>query len=391
MRVLAITKIFPNSLEPTSSPFNRQQFTELAKLCDLTVLEAIPYFPGAETTGQPPRAAKLALLPRSERISGIETVYMRTAYMPVVGLGFAGPLYLASLMPYLEMASRFDVILGTWAYPDGCAAVAFAKMLRKPCVVKVHGSDINVLGKLRGANRFMAICLPRADALVAVSTPLVQGLLWKGCDAAKIKLVPNGVNAELFYPRDRGEARTKLGVPLDRPLALYVGRLEETKGVGDLLEAFADLREKKPGVMLALVGADLMPERIAAARAAFGDALITPGIVTHEGIADWMAACDVFTLPSWAEGTPNVILEALASGRPPVGTRVGGIPDIIEDGKNGILARSKDPRGLVYSILSAFARKWDPEALRATAPGSWSDSASKLYDVLEGAARAHAS
>ena len=155
MRVLAITKIFPNSLEPLSSPFNRQQFSALAERCDLSLIEAIPYFPLSATTGQPPRAAKLTALPERETIAGIETHYMRQLYVPRVGTTVSVPLYLASLARYRDLARRFDVIFGAWGYPDGCAATLFARALGKPSVVKVHGSDVNVLAKTRSARAVM--------------------------------------------------------------------------------------------------------------------------------------------------------------------------------------------------------------------------------------------
>jgi glycosyltransferase involved in cell wall biosynthesis len=142
-------------------------------------------------------------------------------------------------------------------------------------------------------------------------------------------------------------------------------------------------------MMLALVGTGVSKDKVAEAKAKYPSTIVAPGQIAHKDIADWMAACDVFVLPSWAEGSPNVVLEALASGRPPVGTRVGGIPEIIDDGKNGILTRPKDARGLALSILSTLARKWDPKALRASAPISWAESAAMLRAVLEGAIESH--
>src|SRR4051812_30795103 len=123
MRVLAITQIWPNSLEPLSSAFNLQQFKELATHCDLTVLAAVPYFPGASRTGQPPRPALLSALPAREVIQGIETIYLRHLYLPKVGVPIAVPLYLASLLPHRALVKNCDVVLGTWAYPDGCASI----------------------------------------------------------------------------------------------------------------------------------------------------------------------------------------------------------------------------------------------------------------------------
>ncbi|MFO0675365.1 MAG: glycosyltransferase family 4 protein [Polyangiaceae bacterium] len=387
MRVLAITKIFPNSLEPLSSPFNRQQFKALAKHVDLTVLEAIPYVPGASRTGVPARAAKLAKLPDREVIEGIETVYMRQLYVPKVGLAVGIPLYLASLLPYRALAKSADVVLATWAYPDGAASVLFAEGLGKPCVVKVHGSDVNVIAKKRTVRPLLARTLPRAAGLVAVSRPLGEELAAIGVPRDRIHLVKNGVDTALFRPRDKKGARRELRVPEDRPLVVFCGRLEPQKGVVDLLAAFERVRSRVPGAMLALVGTGVLEADVAAKKAVLGDALHAPGARPLAEVATWMAAADVFTLPSWAEGTPNVVLEALASGRPAVGSDVGGIPDVLSDPRSGLVVPARDPAALAEALVAALGRTWDPEVVRATGPRSWTESGAELAAVLERVAR----
>src|SRR5262245_48288858 len=151
MRVLIITTIFPNALEPLSSPFNRQQFAELGKLCQVEVLATIPWFPGARAFSRWSAAGRLAGVPASDTIAGLPVLHPRTLFVPRVGHGVAAALYAASLLPsLLARRGRFDVVLGSWAYPDGAAAIALASLLGVPCVVKLHGSDINVVSKLAG-------------------------------------------------------------------------------------------------------------------------------------------------------------------------------------------------------------------------------------------------
>src|SRR5580704_15065645 len=99
-------------------------------------------------------------------------------------------------------------------------------------------------------------------------------------------------------------------------------------------------------------------------------------------VAAWMAACDVMTLPSWAEGTPNVVLEALAAGRPVVASRVGGIPDAIIEGVTGILVAPHDCDDLADGLRAALRRRWDEAAIVASAPPSWEESAGRLFDLL---------
>ncbi|WP_394826602.1 glycosyltransferase [Pendulispora albinea] len=382
MRVLAITKIFPNSLEPLSSPFNRQQFGELAKLCDLTVLAAIPYVPLAQRTGLPERAAKLAVLPEREVVAGIETHYVRQLYVPRVGIPVALPLYLASLWPFRTLAKQSDIVLGTWAYPDGCAATVFARSLGKPSVVKVHGSDLNVVAKMPAARSYMRRILPRTDALVSVARPLSQLLEGLGARPGSIHLVRNGVDTSLFRPRDRGACRDELGIGREGSLIVFCGRLEPQKGLAELLAAFDQVRAVRSDVRLALLGDGVSRDEVRERVSRMNGALIAPGARPLREIATWVGACDLFTLPSHNEGTPNVVLEALASGRPVVGSDVGGIPDCLADPCSGLVVPARDAGALARALLEALDRTWDPDAIVRAGPGSWKESARALHDVL---------
>ncbi len=386
MRVLAVTQIWPNKLEPLSSPFNRQQFRELAKTCELEVICAIASFPGARLLGKPERTAQLAALPEDDVIDGIKTHYMRQLYVPKYGVPVAVPLYVASLAPYARMARGFDVLLATWAYPDGCASVLFGRTIRKPVVVKVHGTDMNYVAKLPSARAVLKRTLPRADALVSVSRPLSRELEDAGVPASKIALVANGVDTAVFHVRDKREMRRKLGLPEGAKVVLFVGRLEPQKGIAELLEAWDVVRAEVPGAVLALVGEGVSRPEVDAKVAASAGSIVAPGAKPLREVAEWVGACDVFTLPSWMEGTPNVVLEALASGRPAVGSDVGGIPDVLADARSGLVVKARDPRALAGGLIAALRRDWDPEVVKSCGPGSWADSARALRGVLERAA-----
>lgn len=401
MRVAVVTKIFPSSLEPLSAPFNLRQIAELARLCDVEVLEAIPHLPlvgllglvglplarVASALSIPARAARLASLPARERLHGVDVTYVRQLYVPRVGLPVAVPLYLASLLPHRARLRAADVVLATWAYPDGCAAVLAARAAGKPCVVKVHGSDVNVVLETKAARAVAARVLPMADAVVAVSRPLAEELVRLGVPRDRVHLVMNGVDAALFRPRDRLEARRALGLADDARVALFVGRLEPQKGIRELLDAFEGVRARVPGATLVLVGDGVSAAevRVRGARWGKGAARVV-GPRAPADVARWMAACDVLTLPSWAEGTPNVVLEALASGRPVVATRVGGIPDVLRDPRSGLVVPPRDAPALASALAWALARRWDEAGVvasgRACGIASWGESAARLADIL---------
>src|SRR5262249_49337345 len=157
---------------------------------------------------------KLARVPNRETIGGLAVSHPRTLFIPRLALAAWGPLYAASIAPLLApYRDKVDVVLGAWAYPDGFAAVIAARLLRVPCVVNLHGSDINIIAKQPGPRRMTAWALPRATRIVAVSRPLVDEVIALGVPRDRVALVMNGVDGDLFQPRDRDAARRELGLP----------------------------------------------------------------------------------------------------------------------------------------------------------------------------------
>ncbi|HEY3497946.1 MAG TPA: glycosyltransferase family 4 protein [Polyangiaceae bacterium] len=384
MRVLVMTKIFPNQREPGSSPFNRLQFAALSRLCPLDVLATIPWFPGGQAFQRWSPAARLSDVPQQESIDGLSVRHPRFLYLPRVGHGIAGALYAASLAPtVLRYRGRVDVLLGSWAYPDGFAAVVLAGLLGVPAVVKVHGSDLNVLAELPGPRRRMEWALPRAARVVAVSRPLGEVAASLGVERDRIDIVKNGIDRELFRPRDRAAARRALGLPADVPIVLYVGHLAKAKGALDLIRAFSIGRDALGGAQLVMLGdgADQAACRDLCAELGVRASLV--GAQPHARVPEWLAACDLLALPSWAEGTPNVVLEALASGRRVVASSVGGIPDVIDKKELGALVPPRDPAALASALAEALQTPYDPEQVSNSLPWpDWEGSARALHQSL---------
>lgn len=142
---------------------------------------------------------------------------------------------------------------------------------------------------------------------------------------------------------------------------LFVGRLVPVKGVSLLLEAFAALQEDYRGARLTLIGDG--PERTALeGRAAqLGVAVDFAGYRSQDEVASALADSDLFVLPSFAEGVPVVLMEAMASGLPVVTTRIAGIPELVEDGVSGLVLPPGDPAALGGAIAQLLS---DPD-LRA--------------------------
>ncbi|HEX2569219.1 MAG TPA: glycosyltransferase family 4 protein [Polyangia bacterium] len=389
MRVLAITQIFPNAVEPLAAPFNRQQFAALGRRCELEVLATIPWFPGARWTQRWAAAGRLDEVPRHERIAGLEVEHPRYLHVPRVGYRIADRLYTASLLrSVLGRRGAVDVVLAAWAYPDGAAAVALGRLLGVPVVVKVHGTDINYVAKLPGPSARLRRVLPEARRVVAVSRPLAEEVIRLGVPEGRVVVVRNGIDNTLFRPLDRAEARARLGLAPEGKWLVYVGRLERTKGTLDLLEAFARLAPRRRDLSLALVGNGSAREECAALAARVGAQVRLLGGRPLAEVPLWLGASELLVLPSWNEGTPNVLLEALACGRPVVATRVGGIPDLVTDPSLGELVPARDPAALAQALERVADGVYDGAAIAARgARGSWDESAAHLLTVLEEAVR----
>jgi teichuronic acid biosynthesis glycosyltransferase TuaC len=375
MRALILTKIYPNRAEPLSAPFNRQQFGELSRLCDVEILATIPWFPWARAFSRWSRAGRLGDVPATDLIDGLVVHHPRFA--------LAGTA--------LRYQGRVVVVVGSWAYPDGFAAVVLAGLLGLPAVVKLHGSDMNVVARLPGPRRCLEWALPRAERVVAVSKPLREAAIALGATPDRVDIVPNGIDRARFRPRDRGDARRTLGLPQSGSVVLYVGNIELHKGTSDLIRAFAPLARRRD-VSLIMLGDGTQVTECGKLAAELGAPVRFVGPRPHDEVPSWMAACDVLALPSWNEGTPNVVLEALACGRRVVATRVGGTPDVVSSDILGTLVPPRDPTALTNALETAVSSPYDPitvsEALDAP---DWRGSARRLHDSLLAALGSRAS
>jgi glycosyltransferase involved in cell wall biosynthesis len=222
----------------------------------------------------------------------------------------------------------------------------------------------------------------RARRLLVVSEDLRRVAIERyGAAPDRTITIPNGCNAAIFHPASRSEARRQLGVDEGARLVVYVGRLVPEKGLRELLEATAMLSQAHSRVELALIGdGPLRDELDQSARRIAGVPVHLPGAMDASMVARWMAASDLVTLPSYSEGHPNVLVEALASGRPVVATHVGGIPEVV-DASCGVLVAPRDVHALSVALGQVMDRGWDPDALARRFSRDWSGVARETLQV----------
>lgn len=388
MRVLIATKIFPSARNPSMAPYNRHQFVALSRLCRAHLFVSLPWFPGESLVARL-RGRPQASTASTAEVDGLRYRQARVFYVPKLGQAAAGLSYALSLAPHaLKLRGEVDVVLGAFAYPDGFAAVLLGKLLGVPAVIKLHGSDVNVISKSPLLRPLLAWGLSQAAAVVGPSQPLVDQAIALGADPRRARRILNGVDKALFRPQNKSACRAALGISSPKRWLLFVGLMVDAKGCADLLAAFRELSPALPDVELVMVGDG--PE-LARYRADSADLPVRfTGRRSHEEIATWIGASDVVTLPSWAEGTPNVVIEAIVSGRPVVASDVGGIPAVLNRAELGQIVPAQDRQALAAALRRVLAQPHAADQIAELAGfGDWDHSARELLSVLEAAVSEH--
>jgi glycosyltransferase involved in cell wall biosynthesis len=243
-----------------------------------------------------------------------------------------------------------------------------ARVAGVPAVVSsVHTSIADY--EVASWRRAVYLALDRASAriagrIIATSEAVAAALVTHHrLPAAKVVTIPNRPDPRALVPtRPRDETRAALGASA-RPLLAVVARLTEQKGVGDFLSALAALREREDWVAVVVGDGPLRADLEAqATHLGIADRCRFAGVRTD--LADLLGAVDLLVVPSWSEGLPYLVLEAMLTATPIVCTAVGGIPEVITDGIHGRLVPPRAPARLAQAIRRALD---DPSATRALA------------------------
>ena len=381
IRALVLTHLYPSQSHPNRGLFNLSAVRALAELCDVKVVAPVPW---SDHLRRPKRCFS-ACADASAVIEARRPVFRSLPHAPQ----FRADWMYRSLRSYLAALRRefpFDIILAAWAYPDVVAAERLSRYLRCPLVALVLGCDINHLAQLPSLRSQIRRALLGSQHVIAVSAALRDRVLDLGVPASRVTVQYNGVDGRQFTLRDKWAAQNRLGLPINGYRVSYIGRLSPEKGPDVLIDAMNQLLRSDPhsSIQLSFVGAGPMLRHLRRRVRGFSlERIVTfHGEQDHRDIPDWISASDVICVPSLREGCPNVILEALASGRPVVASNVGGVPELL-DGRNGILVPPGDPDSLAHAIRRVLREHWNPPALRHSLTSlSWRPFGRNLADTL---------
>jgi glycosyltransferase involved in cell wall biosynthesis len=394
---LIFTNSYPNPEQPERGVYTAQIVGELQKFVHVTVVNPLPWFPDWSVLMRYPDWYLYARIPDKWEWEGIPVHRVRYPVIPG-GLGFsqAAACFFFALPKVREIhrRERIDVINAHYLYPEGVAATAIGRLLRIPVVLSARGSDVNYLSKMRGRKGQIRWAVRSCSMTTAVSRALSDGLMQLGVVDSRVRTIPNGVNQIKFPMRSRKEARALLRLQDPLRVLLFVGLLKEVKGLHYLIESLSKIRDSgKLDFATYLVGDG--PLRVSIEEeirnAKLEDSVSILGMKAHEEVSLWMAASDLIVLPSLNEGMPNVVLEALACGRPVVATHVGGVPDLVSEG-NGLLVPPADSAALAGAIVQGFKMSWNSETIRKSIQGmTWEETARQHIELYEEAIKAYKS
>jgi len=354
----------------------------------MRILQVVPYFPPAYAFGGPVKVVyeisrelvkmgnQVAVYTSDAKdlwtrinessfaeLDGIQVYYMKNLSMFSVKKSklFITP----EIVPRIEKEGRtFDIIhLHEYRTFQNVIVARYAKNHNIPYVLQAHGSLPRIASK-QGLKWIYDVffgftLIKNASKIIALTTSEAQQYREMGVPKAKIEIIPNGIDLSKYAELPaKGTFRRKFNLNDTEKLVLYIGRINEIKGIDVLVRAFANLVKKLDRVKLVVVGADdgYLRELKALIKALKVEdkVIITGPLYNEDKLAAYLDS-DLLVLPSRYETFPNVVLEAFACSKPVVASNVESIPDIVLDGQTGLIFQTCNPEELAEKILYVFA------------------------------------
>lgn len=365
-RILFLSPIFPNRSNPIYGIFALQLVKNLKTAgAFLDVIAPVPYAPVCLWFNKKWR--NMGHIPWEECIDGVKILHPRYFCLPGRRFSEWNMFFMYwAICPIIKIINdkaRYKVIHSYGVLPAGYAGILIARKLNLNSICTAIGSDINVMAQKSETMRDRAkYVLENTGQVVTVSKDLASQAEKISEPAQKIKVIYEGVDSGIFDTTsvNRIQAKLKLGFNPDNRIILFVGGLVREKGVYELIEAFAQVNRRFPDAVLAMAGQGKEKNALIILVDQMGlrEKVFFAGQVPYQELVWWYAACECVVLLSYHEGVPNVIKEAMSCGRPVVATRVTGIPELVADGKSGILV---DPANIDEAVEALEILLADPE------------------------------
>lgn len=369
LRVLVFSSVFPRRAQPVHGTFVYERVRHLAKLAEIRVLVPVAWYRPLQPE-----------LPKSCAAPDFSVMYARFWYPPKVLAAVRGWLMALSMLPQVVRLRRdfdFDLIDAHFAYPDGYAAILLGRWFHRPVSITMRGTEI-LQSHSKSGRRLCDWAITRAQQIIAVADTLAMRAREACVPPERITTIPNGIDSTRFHPLARSEARSQLGLPLRGRMLVSVGHVSPRKGFQHVIHALPRMIESAPDLRYVIIGgrgaetdnsADL---RALVHALGLTDRVQFAGPQPADRVALWIGAADVVVHASEFEGCPNIILEAMACGRPVVATKVGDVERMVPPHAGILLDDPASDVQLAAAVLAALDRPWDPEKISAAgAARSW--------------------
>lgn len=359
----------------------------------------VPFARAAASAGRGGRGLEIEVVYLKSMGGNPFEAELRAAGVPVTGIGARNLRDAAAFRRLLRhlRERRTDLLHAHLAYATIWGLLA-GRLVRRPVVVTLHvGPPEAPRWSREGVRRRLLVALANrwASRVVAVSEAVRRAWVSEaGLAPERAVVVHNGIDVGGAAGSAAG-LRRELGVPNGAPVVVTVSVLRPGKGVEVLLDALPALLARHPAARLVVVG-DGPARRALEARAAAGPPEAAAAVVWagfRRDVPAFLAAADLFVLPSLEDAFPTVLLEAMAAGLAVVATRAGGIPEIVDDGVTGLLVPPGEPAPLAEAVAELLA---DPERRRRLgvagrrraeerfSTGAWLGRLERLYGEVLG-------
>jgi teichuronic acid biosynthesis glycosyltransferase TuaC len=394
MRILVITHNFPHKEDPTCGIFVARQLCEMVRQgVEVTVMVPIVYAP--EWIHRLKRYRYFSptrYLFQYEGIHSFVVPYLRPPGRPfpfgkLFFLWDAPSAYLSCVKKVKKrhVKNPFDIILGRGLWIEADIGLRLGRKLNLPVIGIGMGDDVNVLptyGKLF-RRRFEKI-VRHLDAVLATG----QGVADKITDVVgkPTPVIGGVVDFSVFAPpADKMQVREELGLEKDMMHLLFVGHLIKGKGIYELLNVFENLVKKQDFLRLNVCGNGVEEDSVfrIIQQKNLQNHVHLAGDVVPEQMHKWMQAADIFVLPTYNEGMPNVVMEAMGSGLPIITTAVGGLPAAVGDCRGVILIPPRQEKDLQQALDKVLSS----ESLRKEMAQASRECAVDKFEIKKNTAR----
>jgi glycosyltransferase involved in cell wall biosynthesis len=395
-KLLVVTSTFPRWKNDTDPPFVYELSKRLTS--DFDVIVHTPHYQGSLTheTMDDMRIHRFRyFFSYFERLAGGQGIVPKLRRNKLYYLLL--PFFLAAQFFSLLMlfaVEKPDVIHAHWLIPQGLLAVLVKRILGIPVVVTAHGADVFSL-RTDIFTWLKRYTVNKADRIVTVSKSLARVLVDDTRTSIEPDVISMGVDATLFSPQYKNNAiREQYGIY--GPFLLFVGRLTEKKGVPYLIDCMALVAVEIPEAKLLIVGHGELEEGLRKRVKQMGlqEFVLFAGGLANKHLPEYYASADIFIGPSIStkdgdsEGFGLTFVEAAMSGCLLIGTKTGGIEDIIRDGQTGFLVEPENVTALAEKIIYAINHIKDTDAMRERSRKDciekfeWGIVSSKYKDLL---------